>query len=72
MSVRRDSSPTVGPGQQDWTKVSERGKLGEKRVHPGQRLSDVEVTQDRVVEKCSDDRGPECSQGHDSRTVGRG
>ena len=30
----------------------------------------LEATQDRVVGNCSDDRGPEYSQGQDSRTVG--
>lgn len=45
MSVRRGIFPTVAPGKQYRMKVSERGKLGEKRVHPGQRLSDVEATQ---------------------------
>lgn len=69
MSVRRGSFPTVALGRQYWTRVSERGKLGEKHVHPGERLSDVEVTQDRVVENCSDDGGSECLQGQDSRTV---
>lgn len=63
MSVRRGISPTLAPGKHHWTKVSERSKLGENCVHPGQRLSDVEASQDRVVENCSDDGRPEYSQG---------
>lgn len=38
--------------------VSKRGKLGEKRVHPGERLSDVEASRDRVVENARMMGGP--------------
>lgn len=62
MLVRRGNLPAVACGRDwYWTKEAQRGKLGEMRVHPGERLSDVLGDQELFVEDWSDERGPECS-----------